>query len=135
MSHSGRPDEAKGSAAARRLRKYIALFMMLTAAMGVAGALTVGRALAQEAGNEQAAAKEEAKTPPLTAKWVALSIAAVVGVGTLGASWAVAKVGSAALGAVSENPDLFGRTLIYVGLAEGLAIYGLLIGIMLVGKL
>ena len=135
MSHSGRPDETKGQAAARRLRKYIALFILLTAVMGVAGALTVERALAQETGKEQAAVKEEAKTSPLTTKWVALSIAAVVGIGTLGASWAVAKVGSAALGAVSENPDLFGRTLIYVGLAEGLAIYGLLIGIMLLGKL
>ena len=67
------------------------------------------------------------RLPPQTA----MAIAIVVGISCLGAGLAVARVGSAAIGAVSENPDLFGRTLVFVGLAEGIAIYGLIIGIML----
>jgi V/A-type H+-transporting ATPase subunit K len=62
---------------------------------------------------------------------VVLAVAIVVGVSCLAAAYAVARVGSAALGAASERPELLGRSLILVGLAEGIAIYGLIIGIML----
>jgi V/A-type H+-transporting ATPase subunit K len=61
----------------------------------------------------------------------AMAIAIVVGVSALAAGYAVGRVGSAAIGAVSERPELFGRTLVFVGLAEGIAIYGLIIGMML----
>ena len=61
----------------------------------------------------------------------ALAIALVVSVSCLAAGYAVARVGSAAIGAVSERPEMFGRSLVFVGLAEGIAIYGLIIGIML----
>jgi V/A-type H+-transporting ATPase subunit K len=40
-------------------------------------------------------------------------------------------VGSAAMGAVAERPELMGRSLIYVGLAEGIAIYGVVVAIMI----
>ena len=61
----------------------------------------------------------------------AFPIAIVVGVSCLAAGYAVGRVGSAAVGAVSERPEMFGRALVFVGLAEGIAIYGLIIGIML----
>lgn len=66
---------------------------------------------------------------------------AIIGVGlptaaaAIGAAMAVGSVGSAALGSVTEKPELFGRTLVYVGLAEGIAIYGVIISIMLLGKI
>ena len=48
---------------------------------------------------------------------------------------AVGSVGSSALGSVSEDPKILGRTLIFVGLAEGIAIYGLIISIMILGRI
>lgn len=57
------------------------------------------------------------------------------GFACVGAGYAVGVVGSAALGAVSEDPKILGKTLIYVGLAEGVAIYGLIISIMIIGSL
>lgn len=57
------------------------------------------------------------------------------GLATIGAGYAVGAVGSSALGAVSENPKILGKTLIFVGLAEGIAIYGLIISIMILGRL
>lgn len=57
------------------------------------------------------------------------------GLACVGAGYAVGVVGSAALGAVSENEKILGKTLIYVGLAEGVAIYGLIISIMIIGAL
>jgi V/A-type H+/Na+-transporting ATPase subunit K len=53
---------------------------------------------------------------------------------TLGAAVAVAYTGAAALAAISEKPELFGRAMVIVGLAEGIAIYGLVIAIVLIGK-
>lgn len=57
------------------------------------------------------------------------------GLATIGAGYAVGAVGSSALGAVSENPRILGKTLIFVGLAEGIAIYGLIISIIILGQL
>jgi V/A-type H+/Na+-transporting ATPase subunit K len=53
---------------------------------------------------------------------------------TVGAGIAVAYTGAAALAAMSERPEVFGRAMVIVGLAEGIAIYGLIIGILLIGK-
>ena len=54
---------------------------------------------------------------------------------TIGAGYAVGSVGSAALGAVSEDQKILGKTLIFVGLAEGIAIYGLIVSILILGRL
>lgn len=67
--------------------------------------------------------------------WGFVSAAGVVGLGSIAAGIAVAYVGSAALGAIGEKPDLFGRALIFVALAEGIAIYGVIIAMMILGKL
>lgn len=67
-------------------------------------------------------------------RWAYLSAALATGLSALAAGIAVAYVGAAAVGAMSEKPELAGRALIYVGLAEGIAIYGLIIAIMILGK-
>ena len=46
----------------------------------------------------------------------------------------MAYTGAAALATISEKPELFGRAMVIVGLAEGIAIYGLVIAIVLIGK-
>lgn len=64
-----------------------------------------------------------------------LAVAIATGLATIGAGNAVGAVGSSALGAISEDPNILGKTLIYVGLAEGIAIYGLIISILILGRL
>jgi len=67
--------------------------------------------------------------------WAALLGAGIAVAGsTVGAGFAVAYTGAAALAAVSEKPEMFGRSLVIVGLAEGIAIYGLVVAIILIGK-
>ncbi len=69
-------------------------------------------------------------------KGIGLIAAALsTGMACIGCGYAVGSVGSSALGAVSENPNILGRTLIFVGLAEGIAIYGLIISILILGRL
>jgi V/A-type H+-transporting ATPase subunit K len=67
--------------------------------------------------------------------WAALLGAGIAVSGSaIGAGFAVAYTGAAALAAVSEKPEMFGRSLVIVGLAEGIAIYGLVVAIILIGK-
>ncbi|MBP2478850.1 V/A-type H+-transporting ATPase subunit K [Crossiella equi] len=67
--------------------------------------------------------------------WAALLGAAIsVASSSIGAAIAVAYTGGAALAALSERPELFGRAMVIVGLAEGIAIYGLIVAIILIGK-
>ena len=63
-----------------------------------------------------------------------LGAAIAVAGSSIGAAIAVAYTGSAALAAMSERPELFGRAMVIVGLAEGIAIYGLIVGIILIGQ-
>jgi len=60
-----------------------------------------------------------------------LAAALSTGLATIGAGLAVASVGSSAIGAISEDSSLLGKTLIYVGMAEGIAIYGMIISILI----
>jgi len=87
----------------------------------------VGDKPVESEGGEQAWTPEKARV----ASTGLLAAAICTGVGSLGAGIAVGYVGAAALGAISERPEMAGRALIFVGLAEGIAIYGLIIAIMI----
>lgn len=88
------------------------------AAVGTAGAVGVKLAAAATSSNSGA----------LIGAGIAVAGSAI------GAGIAVAYTGAAALATISERPELFGRAMVIVGLAEGIAIYGLIIGIILIGK-
>ncbi|SCP96418.1 ATP synthase subunit C [Anaerobium acetethylicum] len=64
-----------------------------------------------------------------------IAAALSTGLSCIGAGIAVATAASAALGALSEDSSIFGKSLIFVALAEGVAIYGLIVSIMILGKL
>lgn len=60
-----------------------------------------------------------------------LGAAIAVGLAAIGAGIAVGISGAAAIGAIAEKPELLGRTLIFVGLAEGIVIYGLIVSFII----
>ncbi|SFL28861.1 ATP synthase subunit C [Halanaerobium salsuginis] len=64
-----------------------------------------------------------------------LAAGLAVGLASVGAGIAVGIAGSAAIGAISEKPEILGRALIIIGLGEGIAIYGLIISIIILGRL
>jgi V/A-type H+/Na+-transporting ATPase subunit K len=63
----------------------------------------------------------------------ALAAALATGLAAIGAGIAVGIAGAAAIGAIAEKPELLGRTLIFVGLAEGIVIYGLIVAFIILG--
>ena len=84
------------------------------------------------------AAAEIVVRPGLTgeaAGWGLFSAALATGLSSLGAGIAVARLGTAAVGALAEKPELLGRLLIFVGLAEGIAIYGVIISILILERI
>ena len=70
---------------------------------------------------------------PSTNRYIAAAL--VTGLSCIGGGIAVASAASAALGAISEDQSILGKSLIFVGLAEGVALYGLIISFMILGQL
>jgi V/A-type H+-transporting ATPase subunit K len=64
------------------------------------------------------------------AKYIASALA--VGLACIAGGMAVGKIGAAAMGAMSENPDLSGKALPYVGLAEGICLWGFLVSLLII---
>jgi V/A-type H+/Na+-transporting ATPase subunit K len=102
----------------------------------LAAAVSLLVVVAGPAGASSAATAAGAATGAVASSHSAALIGAAIAVAgsTIGAAIAVAYVGAAALAVMSERPELFGRSMVIVGLAEGIAIYGLIIAIILIGK-
>jgi len=106
-----------------------ALLLTVVTAVFATGLFFVsGAILAAESAATAAAAPE-------VARWGMMAAAIATGASAMGAAYAVAHVGSAAVGALAEKPELLGRVLILVGLAEGIAIYGLIVAILILNRL
>jgi V/A-type H+-transporting ATPase subunit K len=76
---------------------------------------------AQEAGGAESAAL----------MWKYISAAMAVGMSCIGGGIAVAQIGSAAMGAMSENPEVAGKALPFAGLAEGICLWGFLVALLI----
>jgi V/A-type H+-transporting ATPase subunit K len=105
---------------------------------GALAAVALLGGLAAVAAAESGPATEPGATKALSeigVMWGFISAALATGLGSLGAAYAVGHVGAAALGAMGERPEISGRALIFLGLAEGIAIYGLIVAIMILGRI
>ncbi|HNX72955.1 MAG TPA: ATP synthase subunit C [Spirochaetales bacterium] len=78
---------------------------------------------------DTATAAAAAPSSSQTVKYLAAALA--VGLTALAGGYAVAKIGSSAMGAMAEKPDLSGRALPYVGLAEGICLWGFLVAVLI----
>lgn len=133
-----RAGTGNGGAAGSRAGRWVRRAQRVNRLLLVLAAAGVGMAVAHAAAG--AAAPPEAQAVAAAAATSSRSIgflaaALAVGVGCAGAGYAVAHVGAASVGAMSERPELSGRALIFVGLAEGIAIYGLIVSVMILGRL
>jgi V/A-type H+/Na+-transporting ATPase subunit K len=108
------------------------LVLALTVLVGLATTLML--ITAGTAGAGEAAPSLTVVNPQIVA-WGLVAAAMSTALGAIGAGYAVARVGSAAVGAIAEKPELFGRALVLVGLAEGIAIYGLIVSILILNRI
>jgi V/A-type H+-transporting ATPase subunit K len=104
----------------RRLILFFVLPLVLLPLVGVAAAFSIStvQATTTTAG-------------PYDKIGIAIGAALAVSLSALGAGFAISAVGSAAISALAEKPETFFRSFLIVALAEALAIYGLIMGILL----
>lgn len=114
-----------------RYKKYLALNII-----GFFGILIISQVVLFT-GNVQAAetASAVSNSAGLATGLGYIAAALVTGLSCIGGGIAVASAASAALGAISEDQSILGKSLIFVGLAEGVALYGLIISFMILSKL
>ncbi|MDR0587161.1 MAG: ATP synthase subunit C [Treponema sp.] len=76
-------------------------------------------------------AQEEETPAQNQAIWKYFAAALAVGISCVAGGIAVGQIGSAAMGAMSENPELSGKALPYAGLAEGICLWGFLVALLI----
>ena len=103
----------------------INVFLFLATLIFTGSMIFTGNAFAAEASAAAAG----------SAGWGYLAAALSTGMSCIGGGLAVSAAASAALGAISEDGSILGKSLIFVGLAEGVCLYGLIISFMILGKL
>jgi V/A-type H+-transporting ATPase subunit K len=114
------------------MSRFVLPFVLIAGAALLA-ALGTALVVFPDAASAQTAAR--AGLPPEAWTWGLASAALATAASSIAGGYAVAKLGAAAVGALAEKPDLFGRLLIFVGLAEGIAIYGVIISILILNRL
>jgi len=122
-----------GTQAARRLRTFIQVSLFATLAVVLIG-VTAATLFATTPADDTAEKSVDVEVKKVVVTNVGSGLIAAgiaAGVSAIAAGVAVAYVGAAAVGAVSEKPEVFGRTIIFVALGEGIAVLGLVIAIMI----
>ena len=105
------------------LNGFNGILLLMAAGFGIVWLFSPTSAAAMA--NSQAATADTYST---------LAAALSTGLACIGAGIAVASTGAAAIGAIAEKPEAFGRSLIFVGMAEGIAIYGLVISFLVINR-
>ncbi len=103
--------------------------VVLTAMILVLTLFAAGHLSAEEAHAEAPAVSAQVQTWGLLAAALAFAAAAI------GAGIAISHVGSAAMGAIGEKPEIAGQALIFIALAEGIVVFGFITALMILGKI
>jgi len=85
-------------------------------------------------GQDHSADKVKTESSALGLGLGLIAAAIAFGLGALGAGIAIGNVGSAAMGAIAEKPELAAQALIFIALGEGLVVFGFVTALMIIGK-
>ena len=113
-------------------RKVSFSLVLLFAALAMFAVGSVTEAVAQD--HAAVAKAEMSEQEAGVAKFGLVAAAIAFGFGALGAGLAIGNVGSAAMGAIAEKPELASQALIFIALAEGLVVFGFITALMILGK-
>lgn len=108
-------------------RKVVLSIVFLVAFMGIFSFIGTNNLYAEE--TQQVAAADNGNL-----QWGLIAAAIAFGFGAIGAGIAIGNVGSAAMGAIGEKPEIASQALIFVALAEGVVVFGFITALMILGK-
>jgi len=121
----------------QRLKSQIAQsVIVLFAVMAMIGTVFCTNAFAQASHDEQTIESEPemSSTKAGVMKYALIAASIAFGLGAIGAGIAISHVGAAAMGAVAEKPQIAGQALIFVALAEGIVVFGLVTAFLILNK-
>jgi len=111
-------------------RKRLTVSLLLTVLLLVLSAILFAPPLFAADTGEAAIQNAE----PKDLMWVVISAAVAFSFGAIAAGFAISHVGAAAMGAMSEKPEIGAQALIFIALAEGLVVFGFITALMILGK-
>jgi V/A-type H+-transporting ATPase subunit K len=117
-----------------KLQIMQSLIVLFTVMAIIATVFCTG-SFAQGSSEEQAMQNQNEPVNIEGLKYALIAAAAAFGLGAIGAGIAISHVGAAAMGAVAEKPQIGGQALIFVGLAEGIVVFGFITALMILGKI
>ena len=124
----------KGKMARTMFRKRVLLsLVILFTFFAMFGVVSVSRVFAQEQPVAAAAPAMSAERASVM-RFGLMAAAIAFGFGAIGAGIAIANVGAAAMGAISEKPEIASQALIFIALAEGLVVFGFITALMILGR-
>jgi V/A-type H+-transporting ATPase subunit K len=109
-------------------------FIVLFVVMAIIGMFFCAKSYAQTSDEHQITEAKNTSVDTEALKYSLIAAAVAFGLGALGAGIAISHVGAAAMGAVAEKPQVAGQALIFVGLAEGIVVFGFITALMILGK-
>ena len=125
--------------AARTLkRRIVQSLIMLSSILAISATIFSFETFGQEkehASGGQSTTAAASSVNDSKAMWGFMAAAIAFGLGAIGAGIAISNVGAAAMGAVAEKPEIAGQALIFVALAEGLVVFGFIMGLLILGKI
>lgn len=124
-----------GAVVRRVVAAQIVAFMMIFGLSFGSSALMVQAATPVENTTTTAEAASTTKSSAGDKGMGFLAMGIAIGLASIGCGIAVAAAAPAAIGATSEDPKAFGKAIVFVGLAEGVAAFSLLVSLFIYGKL
>ena len=119
----------------KRLKLHItASLIVLFTVMAILGTVFCNNAFAQASHDEGTVTSEITSVKADVMKYGLIAAAVAFGLGAIGAGFAISHVGAAAMGAVAEKPQIAGQALIFVALAEGIVVFGLVTAYLILDK-
>ncbi len=119
----------------KRLKLQIASsLIVLFAVMAILGTVFCTNAFAQASHDEETVTSEITSVKADVLKFALIAASVAFGLGALGAGFAISHVGAAAMGAVAEKPQIAFQALMFVALAEGIVVFGLVTAYLILDK-
>jgi V/A-type H+-transporting ATPase subunit K len=119
----------------KRLKLHITTsVIVLFAVIAILGTVFCTNAFAQASHDEETVTSGITSIKADVLKYALIAAAVAFGLGAIGAGLAISHVGAAAMGAVAEKPQIAGQALIFVALAEGIVVFGLVTAYLILDK-
>ncbi|MGL1893234.1 MAG: ATP synthase subunit C [Spirochaetaceae bacterium] len=119
----------------KSFKKRVSISFFITAGFMIVFSFLTPTPVSAETSEKSVVVANEQVENVMAKKWAFISAAIAFGLGAIGAAIAISNVGAAAMGAMSEKPEIGSQALIFIALAEGLVVFGFITALMILSRI